>query len=319
MQARKDFSRVGISLLVIGIVSMIAQVLVMLLWNGVLRFTALGELEIMNWILSLAPIYLLGIPAGLLVLRKVPAQPRSPQKLGFKNFWILMFICIPIMYGGNLIGTLLSALLSGGSAENPLMDFVMGNPLYSFLFAVVLAPVIEEYLFRKQLIDRLGKYGEKTAVIFSALTFGLFHMNLFQFFYAFGLGLIFAYAYARSRSLRYSVIMHMVINCMGSVIAPMLLSGLDMDILTAMETGTVTTEQLMQILPGLLAFLLYCMALLGSVGIGLLLLVRQWGKRQFSPADCELPAKAAGKTAYWNVGVILFILFCVAMMVLSLI
>ena len=163
LQARKDFSRVGVSRLVIGVVSMIAQVLVMLLWNGVLRFTPLGELEVMNWILSLAPIYLLGIPAGLLLLRKVPAQPQSPQKLGFKNFWILMFICIPIMYGGNLIGTLLSALLSGGSAENPLMDFVMGNPLYSFLFAVVLAPVIEEYLFRKQLIDRLGKYGEKTA------------------------------------------------------------------------------------------------------------------------------------------------------------
>ena len=30
---------------------------------------------------------------------------------------------------------------------------------------------------------RDGKFGEKTAVFLSALTFGLFHANLFQFFY----------------------------------------------------------------------------------------------------------------------------------------
>lgn len=319
LQARKDFSRIGLSLLVIGIVSMVAQALAVLLWNRFLRFTALGDLEIMNWVLTFAPIYLIGIPSGLLIMKTVASEPRPVQKLGGKGFWMLMLMCIPIMYGGNLIGTVLSALLSGGSAQNPLMDYVMGNPLYSFLFAVVLAPLVEEYLFRKQIIDRVGKYGEKTAVLFSALTFALFHMNLFQFFYAFGLGVLFAYAYTRTRALRYSVAMHMIINCMGSVIAPMLLNNLDLDVLSAMESGTATSEQLLRFLPGLGAYLLYCMLLLAGVGLGALLLVRQWSKRRFSPTDCALPPKGAGKTVYGNAGVILFMLFCLIMIVLALI
>ena len=58
----------------------------------------------------------------------------------------------------------------------------------------------------------MRRYGEKTAIVFSALAFALFHMNLFQFFYAFGLGLIFGYVYTRTSRLRYSVLMHMLID-----------------------------------------------------------------------------------------------------------
>ena len=50
--------------------------------------------------------------------------------------------------------------------------------------------------------------------------FGLFHLNLFQFFYAFGLGLMFGYVYMRTSQLRYSIVMHMIINFNGSVLAP---------------------------------------------------------------------------------------------------
>ncbi len=61
--------------------------------------------------------------------------------------------------------------------------------------------------FRKEIIS-LRRYGEKTAIMFSALAFALFHMNVFQFFYAFGLGLMFGYVYTRTSRLRYSVAMH---------------------------------------------------------------------------------------------------------------
>jgi len=319
LQAKKDFSRIGLSLFVVGIVSTVMQVLLALAWNTVLRSTPLGDQEIMLWILTFGPIYLFGIPAGLLVMKKVPRETAEVQKLGFMRFWTLMLMCMPIMYGGNLIGTALSGFFSGGSAENPLMEYVMGNPLYSFLVTVILAPCIEEYLFRRQIIDRVSKYGEKAAMLFSALTFGLFHMNLFQFFYAFGLGLLFAYVYIRTRALRYSIFMHMIINCLGSVIAPMLLSNLDMSLLTEIEAGTATAEQIMQFAPALAAFFLYAFVLIAAVVGGLILLLRQWGKHQFSPAQSPLPPKTAGKTLYLNVGMILFTAFCLIMMGISLI
>ena len=124
------------------------------------------------------------------------------------------------------------------------MDYVMGNPLYSILVMVILAPVLEEYIFRKLLIDRLSKYGELTAMLFSATVFGLFHMNFFQFFYAFGLGLLFAYIYTRTRNLLYPVLLHMIINFQGSVLAPWLLSSVDLELITALESGAAATEDI---------------------------------------------------------------------------
>ena len=316
LQAKKDFSRFGLGLFAVGLVTALAQLLLSLVWNKFFRGSALAQMEIMRWIITLAPMYLLAFPAGMLVIRKIPSEQADKQKLGFGRFWLMMLICMPVMYGGNMIGNTLSSMLSGGTAENAILDYVMGNPWYSFLFTVLLAPFMEEYLFRKQVIDRLGKYGEKTAILFSGITFGLFHMNLFQFFYAFGLGVIFAYVYTRTRMLRYPVIMHMIINFMGSIIAPLLLNMLDLELLMSPESAT--TDQLMQMLPGLLAYMGYVFLLLGSSIAGLVVIALRWKKAQFRSASQELLPGDGPEAIFRNAGMIVFTVFCLIMIVVSL-
>lgn len=319
LQAKKDFSRAGFALLALALVATVLQLLLSAL-AAALFPAGSGEIpEWLVWVLTFAPIYLGGMPAALLILRKIPAERSEPVTLSRKRFWELMLIGMPIMYGGNILGNFLSALLSGGTAENALLDYIMGNPLLTTIFAVLIAPFMEEYIFRKQIIDRLGKYGEKTAMFFSAITFGLFHMNLFQFFYAFGLGLLFAYVYTRTRMLRYPVIMHMVINFMGSVITPLLLSILDLDALTALENGQADMAVLMDNLPGMLLYMAYFFVLMGSVVAGFVLLMIHRKKWLLLPASQELPEGTEKKTAYGNVGMVLFIGFCAVMIVFSLI
>jgi len=318
-QAKKDYSRMGLSLFAIGAITTVLQFFLSFLWTVSTAGTVLQNASWAMWVLTFVPMYLIAVPIGLWMMRKIPAEAAPSSKLSGKRFWTLMLICMPIMYGGNLIGTALSAFLSGGTAQNALLDYIIDSPLYTIVVAVVMAPVIEEYIFRKQIIDRLGKYGEKTAIYFSALTFGLFHMNLFQFFYAFGLGLIFAYVYTRTRKLYYPVIMHMIINFMGSVIAPMLLNMLDLEALEALEAGEATTEQLLGALPGMMAYMGYVGLLLISVVAGLVLLIVRWKKRQFFSASQELPEGTARKIAYRNVGTVLFAVLCLVMIIISLI
>jgi len=317
-QAKKDFSRIGLSLFVIAGVTTVLQVVFAWLWSVTLQETPIGNAEWVIWIITFAPLYLIGMPIGLLLMRKVPAENQPAAKLGFKRFLALFLICMPIMYGGNIIGTVLSALLSGGTAENALIDYVMSSPLYTMIFAVLLAPFLEEYIFRKQIIDRLGKYGETTAILFSAITFGLFHMNLFQFFYAFGLGVLFAYIYTRTRKLIYPTLLHMIINFQGSVLAPWLVNNIDLELITGLETGEAALEEVLEILPGLAAYLLYSNGLLAAVIAGLVLLIVNWKKRQILPASQELPFPSAWKTAYLNLGMVLFGIFCLVMIVLAL-
>ena len=234
---------------------------------------------------------------------------------------VFLLITFCLMYGGNIIGTLLSALLSGGMAENPLNDYAMDTSPLKIVVMVILAPLIEEYVFRKQIIDRTRKYGEKMAVFLSALTFGLFHLNLFQFFYAFALGGLFAYIYLRTGRLRYPVLLHGIVNFLGSVVAPFMLSLVDMEALAQMDVNA-TAEQIIEqyghMLPGLLVIMLYAMVLVGLAITGLVLLILKCRKLIWKTADTQLPKGIGIKTAYLNVGMIVYILLCVSLIILSL-
>lgn len=311
---RRVFSRVGLSLFVISAAAIILQ----LLW-----FQVPGILDSSwgMWLGTFVPLYVVAVPLGLLVMKGLPAERPEDHPLGGKGFLVFLLIGYCLMYGGNLIGTLLSFLLSGGTAQNAILDFAMDSNPIKILFMVILAPTIEEYIFRRQLIDRTVRYGEKTAVLLSALTFGLLHQNLFQFFYAFGLGLVFAYIYTRTGRLRYSVGLHAIINFLGSVVAPLILSMVDLEALANLDPAATDTEMLLlmgDMLPGLVVYMLYAFLMMGLAIAGLVLLIVHHRKLLWKDAPSPLPEGTAFKTVYCNIGMGLFGLLCLCMTVLAL-
>ncbi|MBO4914530.1 MAG: CPBP family intramembrane metalloprotease [Oscillospiraceae bacterium] len=279
------------------------------------------------WILSFVPLYLVAIPLGLLVMRSVPRFPAESRPFGVGNYLTLLPVCIFLMYAGNFIGTAFTTLLGnlkGGEVTNPLEEFAMGDSslVWKLLFLVVLAPLIEEFVFRRVLIDRMRVYGEKTAVIVSALIFGLFHGNLSQFFYAFALGIVFGYVYVKTGALRYSASLHMLINFIGSILGPALLErgDIDLDRLSSLDASTLTSnpELLGEIItPGFLLFLLYALILFVLSILGLVLLCVNAGRVSFSPAERELPQDRRPGVIWGNAGMILFLVLSLAMIVLS--
>ena len=273
-----------------------------------------------NLLVSFLPMYVVCFPLMFLLMKNLPVRAPSAEKLGGKRFIALLVMCFPIMYAGNLVGNILSAVLSGGKAENGLIDIISTlNPL-SILVVVVIGPVLEELFFRKYIIDRTVKYGEKTAILFSGLCFGMFHMNLFQFFYAFGLGLIFGYIYVRTGKVIYSTIMHMIINFIGSVVSVLAMSQLDMDQLQALtESGEFTAEAMDEILPGLMIYGIYLGIYMLLVCIGIALLIINRKKLVIRPTEEEVPAKEGIKLSLVNVGVILFTVVVIIFMIISLI
>ena len=111
---------------------------------------------------------------------------------------------------------------------NQVEEMIMDMSLWAvILSAVILAPIMEELIFRKLVLDRLAGYGPAVAMSVSALVFGLAHGNFYQFFYAFLLGLIFAYIYLRTGKVRYSMMLHMMVNFCGSVIPILIMRVVD--------------------------------------------------------------------------------------------
>lgn len=315
--ARRSFSIVGFAFAALIVVAFAAQLAFMFL-PKMLGWDALIRKSWWTWVCASAPMYLFAFPACFLGLRMLPAEAPQRKALTVKQFFTLLPICFCMMYAGNLVGNLLSWVLSGGKAVNALNSYAMDQSPLKILVMVILAPLLEELICRKLLIDRTVRYGEKLSVLMSGLIFGLLHQNLFQFFYAFALGGLFAYVYIRTGRIRYTVILHTIINFMGAVVAPGILSLLNMEALNELASGNVSKELLMEVLPGYLVLMGYAAALLGISIFGLVLLILKFRKLTWQESSHQLLKKPAFKAAFLNVGMIVYTAICLVMIVLAL-
>ena len=312
-QARRDFSRIGASLCLMVVVwYALATVL-----EGALYAAVGGKGEAPNWVTyvgSGVPLYLIAMPIAVMLMGKstVIETRKFDMKPGL--FFKLLLMCLPMMWAGSVFGSMLSMVLSNGEATDRVADLAMQTNIWNVVFLVIVGPIFEEWLFRKQLIDHTRKYGEKTAILLSGLAFGLFHMNLFQFFYAFLLGLMFGYIYTRTSKLRYSTAMHMIINFNGGVLAPWVLTRVDLDQLEkvseAAENGNAAAMEqwASQNVEGLAIMLVYFVLYGAVILAGFVLLIRNFKKFEFYTAPEELPRGTRAKTVCGNVGMIMFIM-----------
>ncbi len=316
-KARRTFSRVGFAM--VGVV--VASTLVQILWSLGLQATG-AEISTTwsAWLPTIVSYYLIAMPFGVLLLRGLPAKKPEDTPMSFKRLAILFCMGYAVMIGGGLIGTVLSFLLSGGQAVNNVAELAQDTNPLKVLVVVILAPILEEYICRKQLIDRMAVYGEKTAVLLSGLMFGLMHQNFYQFFGTFAFGVLLGYVYIRSGRLRYPVILHIVVNFIGSVIAPKMLEVMNMEELTADTVGSL--EEMMEIvlprLPGMLAMYLYSMCITGVIVFGTVMLIVRFKRAVWVTAPQELPRGRVFKTAYINAGVIVYAALCLAFCILAL-
>lgn len=148
-------------------------------------------------------------------------------------------------------------------------------------------------MFRGVMLNKLKRYGYKVAIITTAILFGLFHANFSQFFYAVALGMIFAYVALKTGTIKYSIILHIVVNIMGGVILPAAI-GDGSNIVVAGCVG---------------------LALLAIVIIGLVLLIKNRKNISLLDGEIKLEKGTAFKTIWVNVGMILYVVICLFSMV----
>lgn len=216
---RQDFSRMGFALTALLLLPQVVYIGL----DALARAVAPGAAEsgILPWVMTVAAQYLVGFPAAMLGLGRSPRPsgggegPLRPARL-----LLLLVMCLGVMYVSSLAGNMvleLIAALKGSPVTNPVdsMNNLYPAPLM-VLTVCVLAPVFEELFFRRLLLDRLRPYGARFAVTASALAFGMLHGNLSQLPYAFTLGLLLGWLALRSHRVWQIIVLHAVINLVGS-------------------------------------------------------------------------------------------------------
>jgi membrane protease YdiL (CAAX protease family) len=179
---------------VLGLSPSQLMVMVMLLGNGVLlsgilHFKGLGYRGLLHptatspWAMAvfLVPLVCLLVPGLMLCLQALVEQI---------TVWLPM-----------------------SPAEEAMFARMDGLDLASALAVCVVAPVVEEMLFRGVVLRSfLLQYDRRAAIWGSALLFGVAHLNLYQFVVALGMGLVLGWLYERSRSLIPCIALHAAYN-----------------------------------------------------------------------------------------------------------
>lgn len=313
--AKRYFSTVGLATCLMMVVYTAGSVALSLLLS-----TVAPHLLSNPWVynlLSVVPLYGLAFPVFWLILRGLPRDGVQPDKMGGGYWFGGLCVSFALMSAGNYIGNFFilafeSAL--GRSLTNPVEAATVGQSVWiNLIFVAVLAPILEELVFRKLLCDRLLPLGEGYAVVLSGAIFGLVHGNFFQFFYAFLIGGFFALVYIKTGRIRYSILYHGIINLLGGVLAPWVLERLDplmeeealnrlLELYEKGDLAGVTAALTGYELP-LLLLAAYEVLMVGGAIAGVVLIVKNAKKLRLQPGLLPPPREGRVADVFLNGGV----------------
>lgn len=243
--------------------------------------------------------YCVAFPLCIWLMSRLPKVVIRERSLSFADGVRLFIIGWFLMFLGSWLSMGVETFMSqafGITMPDMLEEFLDGADwLASGLLAVVLAPIFEELVFRKLLLDRLVKYGELPAVLASGILFGLYHGNFQQLFYAVFIGILFAYIYVKTGRIRYSVILHMLVNFQGMVISPWLL---------------VNEESV-------LAFV-YILVQLAMIITGLVLLIQNRRRVHFAASEYDINSREGAGIIWLNPGMLAALLITAVVFILNL-
>ncbi len=144
------------------------------------------------------------------------------KKVSFKSLGktiILVVLIYPVILLLN--GVFLSLLSNFIEYKNFPMEIMLQNvPILNYLIFMCLVPAIcEEIFFRGTLTNAYNVYGERFAIIVSALVFALFHFDIQNFIAPFLLGLLFASLIEYTGSIIPAIVAHFINNVIAVLTA----------------------------------------------------------------------------------------------------
>lgn len=244
-----------------------ATVLVYLILVYTIRLIPAGTFS-MNFLLIMPEIILL-LPSILYMafMRDDTVSDCGVAKISpLTTFFTVLFaFCIiPLVSFINMISSL---FVENGVSET-LTRTVESNSLIVNLLVIALLPaVVEEIIFRGLIFNGYKKRNPFKAALLSAFLFGLIHMNINQFSYAFVIGILFALLTYVTGSVIPSIIAHFIVNGTSVVLSHLLVKLQKTDVAVNQATEMIVDENAIRVA------LFLMMAVMALAGLALAVLL----------------------------------------------
>ena len=143
-------------------------------------------------------------------------KPSEKSKLSIKNGLVYTLVFCSIISFFTYISLSIFSFfgISTDLLSNiglPINSSYFNDLLYIFIY-ICFIPFLEEFAFRKSLLNVLGKYGKRFAVVTCSLIYAIAHCNITQFLPSFIMAYILSKIYLKYRSLGAITFIHVFYN-----------------------------------------------------------------------------------------------------------
>ena len=332
--AKRATSRCMLGLFLLNVIAyaiVFAVEFVLLVLMGEERVMELYNSPYFTVLLGSLPIYTFGLGALYLMVRRVPKKKFYYTKMRFVEFLALIPISMVLMTLGSYIGVYFNMVfeaVKGSEITDTTSEMLANTPIWmTILIAGIIGPIVEEFIFRKLLLDRLSVYGNAFAITVTAIAFGLFHGNFYQLFYAAILGIVLGYVAVKSGSWLYSVLLHIIMNFIGGILPTILEESINKtleleELIYGMAIEDVNIYDYAEYLPHLFVTYIYSAFTSALLIGGMVLLViltikkKRWAKIS-EHGTVRIARGRVRSVVFGNVGSILFLVSSGIIMLLS--
>lgn len=228
---RAMFSKIGVSMLLLGILCKLAgtgiSIGVQKLFPDILSQSE-GVLTAVSMAVSALPFIILAYPVIKLSLKEEESSAIGvigTDKVNAFSLLKLSVICIASVYISGYLSLLGSWMLSFVNMTSPISmpnPFVPSSLPVTLLFYVILLPIVEELVFRGLILKELLRFGTDAAIFTSAFIYMLYSGAVDKLFPAFVCGVVYAYIAINTMSVKKGIILHVIVNLICYIAVPQL-------------------------------------------------------------------------------------------------
>lgn len=171
-------------------------------------------------------LFLYVIPVAATYFFAVKQRNRSgiTEGMSFKPFSLTIFtVGFAVIFCMGFLTELFDYFVPPTDSFIRLIENVIGLDAFSVIAAVVAAPILEELLMRGIILDGfLKRYSPAKSILWSAVIFGVFHLNPWQAVGAFAIGLLLGWLYWKTKSLTLCILLHAANNATAFLVVSMI-------------------------------------------------------------------------------------------------
>ena len=144
----------------------------------------------------------------------------APKKMTLESFFLIVSALFGARFLSNMVLYVIDYIFTELGIPATVLIKTSPDIAISLVFVgylCIVAPIVEELIFRGFIAFPIARYGKIFSIIFSSIIFSLFHANISQSVFTIFVGILFCYV-AIEYGIRWSIIAHVINNFLLAIV-----------------------------------------------------------------------------------------------------